>query len=199
MISLNYKALPVLSSNDIEPLVMWCVDNEASDITLQTDEDIVCHIHGKKYKIINRRLRNSEIISLISYIYKGEGALSQLNGGNEIHLAWTIKRNKEIYRFRVNIKAGQMDHQKGYSLTIRIIKNNILTLDSLNLPNDILENIDLKQGLFLVTGSVGQGKSTLLASIIAHRLSLEESNLKISTYESPIEFVYDNILTSSPP
>ena len=191
--NLQYKELSIFTNNDLEPFIIWCVENEVSDITIQTDEDVFCHIHGKKHKVLNRRLRNSEIISLISYIYKGEGALSQLNAGEEINLAWTIKKHKEVYRFRVNIKSGQMDHQKGYSLTIRVIKNNIPKLDSLNLHNDILENIDLKQGLFLVTGSVGQGKSTLLASIIAHRLSLKESNLKISTYESPIEFVYDNI------
>lgn len=190
-----YSYTPSLfDGNEFEKFMLWCVKQKASDITIQNDEQIVCHIYGKKYKVTNRRLRKSELINIITHIYKGDGAVSILNSAKPVDMAWVIRENREkSYRFRINMISIDISQDKGYSLTIRVINNDIPSLNSLNLPKEILENIDPLQGMFLVTGPVGSGKSTLLAAIIAARLKDPNSHIKVSTFESPIEFTYDDI------
>ena len=57
----------------------------------------------------------------------------------------------------------------------------------------IKSSIAPEQGVMYVTGGTGSGKSTLLSSIIRHIAEQDDCNRKILTYESPIEFVYDQV------
>ena len=66
-------------------------------------------------------------------------------------------------------------------------------LESLQLPDEIIQYMAPRQGTVVITGPTGSGKSTLLASIIRKLLENPDGNRKMLTYESPIEFVYDMI------
>ncbi len=89
-------------------------------------------------------------------------------------------------RFRVNASL-----QKGeISLALRRVAQEIPSLDSLGLP-EICQDLALKkQGLVLVTGPTGSGKSTTLAAMIDH-LNLREAR-RIVTVEDPIEYLYQD-------
>ena len=89
-------------------------------------------------------------------------------------------------RFRVNASL-----QKGeISLALRRVAQEIPSLESLGLP-DICQDLALqKQGLVLVTGPTGSGKSTTLAAMIDH-LNLREAR-RIVTVEDPIEYLYQD-------
>lgn len=92
-------------------------------------------------------------------------------------------------RFRINIfqKTDSLG-QKGISAVFRIIPEMILTLDELQMP-PILKKIALTpQGLVLVTGPTGSGKSTTLAAIVDWINSHQAKH--IITIEDPIEFLY---------
>lgn len=181
-------------ANDIEPFIVWCVEQDASDITIQNEEQVFCEIHGKMIRVTNKRLSRSELTEIISAIYKGDGALAKLNGGDDVDLPWNIRvsRDKTI-RFRVNFTAIFTEGHKGYQITIRTIKNRAPLLEDLNLPENIINNISPKQGLVIIAGATGSGKSTLLASILDWRMRAPDANLKILTYEAPIEYVYDDV------
>lgn len=88
-------------------------------------------------------------------------------------------------RFRCNAAK-----QKGTtSIAMRLIPNEIKTLEELNLPPVLESFADKKQGFFLVVGPVGQGKSTTLAAMIEHINKTRAEN--IITIEDPIEFMYE--------
>ena len=90
----------------------------------------------------------------------------------------------ETARFRVNAF-----YQKGYlSAAIRLIPNKIPSLEELHLPGVIANLTKLKQGLILVTGPTGHGKSTTIASLI--NVINSERGEHIITVEDPIEYVY---------
>ena len=193
--NLVYPNEPIrFGSNDIEQFIVWCVEQDASDITIQNEEQIFCEIHGKMVRVTNKRLTRSELTEIISAIYKGDGALAKLNGGDDVDLPWNIRvsRDKTI-RFRVNFTAIFTEGHKGYQITIRTIKNRAPLLEDLHLPDEIINNISQKQGLVIIAGATGSGKSTLLASILDWRMRDPEANLKILTYEAPIEYVYDDV------
>ena len=87
-------------------------------------------------------------------------------------------------RFRVNIF-----RQRGtYAIVMRVIPTEIPTLDQLNLPPVVRELADLRNGIALVTGPTGSGKSSTLAAVID--LMNQEKAIHILTIEDPIEFLH---------
>ena len=195
MTTLKYdKEPPRMGASEIESFILWCVANQASDITIQNEDQVVCDIHGKKIRVTKRRLTKSEVIEIITAIYKGEGAVSVLNGGEPVDMPWSIKVSRdETIRFRINMISILAENHKGYQITIRVINNTPIDFKLLNLPAEIVDNFTPKMGIVLVVGATGSGKSTLLSSMLANVMSKEDSNLKIITYEDPVEFVYDNV------
>lgn len=89
-------------------------------------------------------------------------------------------------RFRVNI----FMQRKGLGAVLRTIPEKIRTPEELQLPQGIMDLINVDKGLILVTGPTGSGKSTTLAALIHHVNLTSESH--IITIEDPIEFVHQN-------
>lgn len=89
-------------------------------------------------------------------------------------------------RFRCNF----FYQQRGISAVFRIIPTKILTLEELNMPETIKTIAAFRQGLVLVTGPTGSGKSTTLAAIIDYINNSRDGH--IITIEDPLEFVHPN-------
>jgi twitching motility protein PilT len=90
----------------------------------------------------------------------------------------------EKARFRTNIFI-----QKGYvSIVMRFVMDHLRGLEELGIPKELYSFTEKSQGLVLVTGPVGHGKSTTLAAIIQH--INENYDKHIVTIEDPVEFVY---------
>lgn len=90
-------------------------------------------------------------------------------------------------RYRINVHRQQ--GQPG--IVARAIPQGSLTFDELNLPGAIADLADLRDGLVLVTGATGSGKSTTLAGMVHHINSARHAH--IVTIEDPIEFVHQEI------
>ena len=91
-----------------------------------------------------------------------------------------------VARFRANYFV----QQSGVACVFRIIPEEIITLEDLKMPKAVRDLADLKEGLVLVTGPTGSGKSTTLASII-DKINKTYSR-HIVTIEDPVEFVHQN-------
>ncbi len=87
-------------------------------------------------------------------------------------------------RFRVNV----FQQRNSYSIVLRKLSTEILTIDDLNLPPIFHQMAQEKNGLILVTGATGSGKSTTLAALIDEMN--QEKAIHIVTLEDPIEFVH---------
>ncbi len=186
-----------LSMDSVNEILMHCVNNGASDITFQTDESIFAEIYGRLKKVTRRRLSNTELGEIINSMY-GPNGTAQLMSGKDVDTHYEIRPNRtDRYRFRINATACLVEGHDGIQITARTIPSDPPTLQSMNLPQQIVDAIAPEQGVVYVTGATGSGKSTLLAAIIRHIAENPESHRKILTYESPIEFVYDNIETIS--
>lgn len=177
----------------LDQLLMFTATKGASDITVQTDETVRAEIHGKLHNITRRRLSKNEVEFLLNGIYGANGT-TQIAGGNDLDTYYEYKPNRmERYRFRVNATACLVEGYDGIQITFRSIPINPPHLDDMDLPESIRSNIAPESGTVYVTGATGSGKTTLLAAIIRDFAEHKSFNKKILTYESPIEFVYDNI------
>jgi twitching motility protein PilT len=91
-----------------------------------------------------------------------------------------------LSRFRVNIFMQRGTH----AIVMRVVPNKVPTFEELRLPDALKELCTLKNGIVLVTGPTGSGKSSTLAAII--NLINETDHYHIVTIEDPIEFVHNH-------
>lgn len=103
---------------------------------------------------------------------------------NDLDFAYEVPG---LARFRANI----LVQHRGVCGIFRIIPTEILRAEQLGLPDAVLRITEERQGLVLVTGPTGSGKSTTLAAMINH--INETRSAHIITLEDPLEFVHDNI------
>ena len=182
-----------ITPNDVDIILEHCCAINASDITLQTNEPIIAEVYGRLCHITKRRLNNSEVGAVLNAIY-GPNGTTQLLSGNDIDTQYEFKPSRmDRFRFRVNGTACLVAGHDGIQITLRTIPTTPPSLESMDLPEHILRYIEPEQGVIYITGATGSGKSTLLSSIIGDIAGQTNSNRKILTYESPIEFVYDDI------
>ena len=193
-----YKNEPLrLTEADFDNILLHCVKLDASDITLQTNQPIFAEIYGRIVKVTRRPLANNEVGEILNSLY-GPNGTAQINSGQDIDTHHEVRPSRsERYRFRVNGTGCLVEGHNGIQITARTIPAEPPTLASMNLPQNILDAIAPDEGVVYITGATGSGKSTLLASIIREIAEDPESNRKILTYESPIEFVYDSLETTS--
>jgi len=172
------KAPP--SSVDIHRLLQTMVDKGASDLHLTAESPPALRINGSLYPLKTRALVAREI-EAICYSVLNEKQKKIFEDCHEIDLSFRWKGSS---RFRANFF-----RQKGaVAGAIRMIPTETVPLESLGMPPAVLGLIDKPNGLVLVTGPTGSGKSTTLASLIDAINTTQRSH--IITIEDPIEFVH---------
>lgn len=188
---------PRFTSLNMDKMLEFTTGLQASDVTVQTGAPIMAEIYGRLIQITSRHLSNAEVSDMINAIY-GPNAATQLLSGKDIDTHYEFRPTRgERFRFRVNATACLVEGHDGIQITLRTIPTTPPRLDTMDLPPDVIKALAPQEGIVFVTGATGSGKSTLLASIIRELIEQEDSNRKVLTYESPIEFVFDEINTTS--
>lgn len=179
--------------DEMDRMLVHCYKINASDITLQTNEPVIAEIYGKIYKLTKRKLTNTEVGEMLNAIY-GPNGTTQILSGKDVDTHYEIRPTRtERYRYRVNGTGCQIEGHDGIQLTLRTIPSDPPPLADLDLEPGLLSAMAPDEGVVYVTGATGSGKSTLLASMIREIIEQEDGHRKVLTYESPIEFVFDNV------
>lgn len=179
--------------DSLERMLTFCETLNASDITVQTNQPIFAEVYGRLKQVTHRKLSNTEVGDILNEIY-GPNGTAQLLTGVDIDTHFEIRPNRtQRFRYRVNGTACMIEGHDGIQLTLRTIPTTPPSIDTMKLPQEIMDAIAPQEGVVFVTGATGSGKSTLLASIIRHLIEDADSHRKVLTYEAPIEFVYDAV------
>ena len=165
----------------------------ASDLKIQTGNGMVAKVQGNVHFLTNRKLPPSEVESVLSTLYGSNGP-ARIKSGFAIDKAYELHPTRlERYRYRVNAVGGLLNGTKAIEITIRMIVIEPPTMDDVKLEEGIRKGAFPKDGIFIMAGATGSGKSTTLASIMRAMLEDESGNRFIVTFEAPIEYVYDTI------
>tara|TARA_R110002096_G_scaffold65006_4_gene158301 strand:+ start:27932 stop:29035 length:1104 start_codon:yes stop_codon:yes gene_type:complete len=151
-----------------------------SDIHLAVGVPPMLRMNGDLMPIKFRELSDNELESYIQEILTSKQK-DVLQSGHDLDFSYVAD---EGGRFRVNV----FRKATGYGAVFRFIPGDVPTLDQLNVPAILKKFCDYHQGMVLVTGSTGTGKSTTLAAMIDHLNSTR--SLNIISLEDPIEFVH---------
>jgi twitching motility protein PilT len=164
----------------IDELLITAFHKKASDIHLTVGSPPVFRIHGELRTVEDLSLTPEQIEAMARAIILEE-KWEMLRQNGELDFAYAIP---QICRFRVNAF-----YQRGYiSLALRIIPVSIPSLESLRMPDVLSKVCEKTQGLFLVTGPTGSGKSTTLAAMLDYMNKRMRKH--IITLEDPIEYLH---------
>lgn len=165
----------------IDELFQKTQELKASDIHLVVGkpplvrvDGVICPIEG--YEVLAR----ADVHTLIDAIFTGSQK-ERFNRDREIDLSYAIASGA---RFRVNCHF----ERENEGLVARLIPEEVPTMDMVHMPDIVSNIIREKQGIVLVTGPTGSGKSTTLAAML-EKIN-EEQPVHIVTLEDPIEFLY---------
>ena len=151
-----------------------------SDVHLAVGVPPMLRMHGDLLPIKFRDVRVAELEGYVAEILTRSQS-EHFAAGNDLDFSYV---SADGGRFRVNIYRKD----SGIGATFRAIPSEVPSLEKLALPPIVTKLCDFHQGLILVTGSTGTGKSTTLAAMIDHLNHTRRLN--IISLEDPIEFVH---------
>lgn len=172
-----YKA----SELELNKLLSVVLERDASDLHLIVGEPPVIRLDTELQRMDNYQvLSNDTVTDLLNVLLTNEQK-KMFEAQMHIDFSYAFKDN---VRFRVNAY-----RQKGVlAIAMRVIPNHIKTIEELNLPPILKKFIEKKQGLMLMVGPTGHGKSTALAAMINEINNTRSEH--ILTIEDPIEFIF---------
>jgi twitching motility protein PilT len=165
---------------DITQLLTFTAQNGASDLHISAGVPPRIRSDGALRELDVPALTNRETHQLL-YAVMNDKQRKEFEKNLELDFSFELV---DIARFRVNV----FQHNRGMGGVFRVIAETVLTLEQLNYPAILKTICDLPNGLVLVTGPTGSGKSTGLAAMIDYINKTRREH--ILTIEDPIEFVH---------
>jgi len=178
-----------MSLLDVAPIIeqMLLISDNVSDLNFSCGQKPQVEISGSLYSASPLGLGRltgfqTEMIAM-SILRDNPEAAAQLAKMGTADLSYALPGR---CRFRVNI----FQQRGSYSIVMRVIPHEIPSFDSLNIPQHLAEICNIRNGIVLLTGPTGSGKSSTLAAIIDH--INETKSYHIVTIEDPIEFLHNH-------
>lgn len=188
----------LISSEDFDRILVWASENRVSDVKVVPGQPLWARQHGHWYPVTRRSMRDEEARTLLRSTSRGDAAMGALSagiGGYDYSYGVRVSRSQEL-RFRGNATAVSYHDQISCELTLRTIDSMPPTLAEIEFPEELIEPCIPANGLVLVTGRTGSGKSTTIASVI--RTILETQRRSVSSYEEPIEYSFSGLQALGP-
>lgn len=167
----------------LDKIFRTAIQYKASDIYISTGAKPILRINGdlvaiEEHAILTKKMAEDYLLEIMNEEQKKTFA-------QNLDLDFSIDV-ESISRFRVNMFV----HRKGIAAVFRTIPENVYSLDELGLPEQLKKIPNFHNGIVIVTGPTGSGKSTTMAAVL-HEVNMNSAN-HIITVEDPIEFVHEN-------
>lgn len=168
-------------------LLQLAVENKASDIHVKSNKPAYLRLHGHLDAVEMESITEKQVLDFINESVPGQFA-EDWKKNLQVDYCYNDLESKGLGRFRVNAF-----FQRGLpSVVFRHIKDKPPTFEQLNYEADALKKLcELNDGIILVCGATGSGKSSTLAAMINH--INQNNDLHIVTLEDPIEYIYKDV------
>ena len=183
---------PLLGLRELDALLQRAVEKKTSDVVLKPGDPVWLSLHGEWVPGSVRRLVPPEIAQLLNDTARHPSATAQVGAGQAMDYIYEARVDRFTRnRFRVNATQCRTSRGCGIELTLRSIPGVPPSLADMDFEPGLLSALFPLYGLVLVTGPVCSGKTTALASTLAH--SARTRTRRILTYEAPVEYDLDGI------
>ena len=172
------ETIPTLST--VDEYLQFCMQYDASDLHLATGAQPTWRRYGNLQPIWNNAaILTAEDTRRLAYGFLGDPQIKLLEERGDVDFAY----QPGYGRFRSSV----VNQRLGIDMVFRVIKTQVSSIEQLGLPETVRTLCRFHNGLVLVTGPVGCGKSTTLAALV-DAINAERQD-HIITLEDPIEFV----------
>ena len=167
----------------LDGLLQHTVSRKASDLHIAEGMCPAIRIHGELEVVSETVLTRDQIYKMLRE-HLSEERFKEFEKNRELDYSFGVK---DLGRFRANL----FYHKNCIGAAIRALPIDPMNFDDIGFPAMVAENLTSKpNGLVLVTGATGSGKTTTLAAMLDH--INKNQNCHIVTIEDPIEFVFKN-------
>jgi len=167
---------------DLKELMKLAIEREATDIHLVVNRPPIFRIHGALVPAVLPAIHPKQLTTMI-FSLLSEDQKTNFKKSEEIDLS---NFDLKDFSFRCNIH-----YEKGnIAATIRIIPTELKSIEELGIPPAIRELAKKRQGLIIISGTAGSGKTTTLTQLV--NIINQERQDKIITIEDPIEYVHQS-------
>lgn len=183
-----------LSIEDFRQLVMSAVMSGASDITFQPDQPPRVEIHGLLYRATRKPLAPSDVEMILAETYNGANARTEINGQRVLDYSYELNlADGSRQRFRVNATGifGRDGH--GVEVTMRALPSKTPDLEMVQISESEIDALTPKDGIVIIAGATGSGKSTTMAAVTRYHLETAERPVKIVDIQAPIEYTFRDV------
>lgn len=169
------------SELELSKLLALTLERNASDLHLLVGEPPILRVDSQLLRLEDYQVLSSDAMNDLVELLLHEEQKKMFATQWDIDLSYSFKDNA---RFRVNV----YKQQGVMGIAFRLIPNHIRSLEELGLPGILQKFTERKQGLVLIVGPTGHGKTTALASMINEINNTRAEH--ILTIEDPVEFVF---------
>ena len=171
------------STVTLDQLVSLAIENDASDIHFSEGSRVALRVGGKIVFIENITSLSKDTASkMIFSMLSDETEQKRLKMLRELDFSYNHKGG-------VNFRVNAFYKQGRISVVMRMISKHLSSLDSLGIPEEVKKLLPMREGLILVCGPAGSGKSTSIQSMLEY---VNQNFVKhIITIENPIEYIFE--------
>lgn len=179
----------------IRQIIANATASGASDITIRTDQPPRVEIHGRLYRVDSRPLTMSEVEQFLALVYRSPNAAAEIKGRKVLDFAWEIRLDRQTrQRYRVNATGVLAANDDGVEISLRALPQRTPGLADVGLDPALMEPMSPNNGIVVVAGATGHGKSTTLAAVTRHHLEDTEHPRKIIDFQKPIEYTFYDVV-----
>ncbi len=183
-----------ITDETFREMLMSCVLSGASDITIQGEQRVRAEIDGELLFVTKRAVSPSEADGILLAIYGTSSGRTQINGMKVLDPSYEISlADGGRQRFRVNVTGIMGRSGQEIEITIRALKKDTPSIEYVGLNEREVEAMTPRDGIAIVGGVTGSGKTTTLAAIMRHHLTNPHRTEKIVDIQEPIEFTYRDV------
>ncbi len=170
---------------NIVELMTLAAEKNASDLHITPNEPPILRLDGDLQRLDEKVLSREDVANIANELMS-EKQRNQFEKTMELDFSSEIKG---VARFRINAYR----HKDGIGIALRMIPYQIPCFDDLAMSDPIFQKMcEYENGLVIVTGPTGVGKSTTMAAMINHINSSAKGKKHILTIEDPVEYIYKN-------
>ena len=171
---------------DITQILAQAIENETSDMFIVAGLPLTFKIHGQQMRLEEQGklmpdATHALIMSLYELAHRDPERIAAEDADDDFSFAL-----RGIGRFRVNV----FHQRSSLAAVVRVIKFGIPSFKEMGIPEEVMSLTKLNQGIVLVTGRAGSGKSTTLACVLDAINHQRPGH--ILTLEDPIEFIHNH-------
>jgi defect-in-organelle-trafficking protein DotB len=194
---LRWVQEPRRNAPGLDALLIWAFHAGASKISFQTGHPVTVRVHGRNSRATRAALDENEFSQIVNHLYGADG-MARLQGGNDFDTAYAIPIDRSTrLRFRLNATSTRTARRDGGNIVLRPIADLPPSLADQLVEPGILDACRPSQGMVIVSGGTGSGKSTLIAGMMVAKLLDPAGHYDIVEGAAPVEYLLERVHGSS--